>query len=70
MSQPTISHHLGVLKGVELVRSRKEGKHVYDAVEQDHVVECSGMLFAKLCCQEEAEEKANAAARWLKACGD
>ena len=38
MSQPTVSHHLGVLKGVGLVRGRKEGKHVYYAVEQNHVV--------------------------------
>jgi DNA-binding transcriptional ArsR family regulator len=69
ISQPTISHHLGILKGVGLVRSRKEGKHVYYAVEQDHVVECCGMLFAKFCCEEEAEEKAEAAARWLEAQG-
>ena len=69
MSQPTISHHLGILKGVGLVRSRKEGKHVYYAVEQDHVVECCGMLFAKFCCEEEAEEMANAAAGWLAAQG-
>ena len=67
MSQPTISHHLGVLKGVGLVRSRKEGKHVYYAVEQDHVVECCGMLFAKFCCEEEAQERADAAVRWLEA---
>jgi ArsR family transcriptional regulator len=66
MSQPTISHHLSILKGVGLVRGRKEGKHVYYAVEQDHVVACCGMLFAKFCCEEEAEEKADAAARWLE----
>ena len=47
MSQPTISHHLGVLKGVGLVRSRKEGKHVFYAIEQDNVMECCGMLIAK-----------------------
>ena len=67
MSQPTISHHLGILRGVGLVRSRKEGKHVYYAVEQDHVVECCGMLFAKFCCEEKAQERADAAARWLEA---
>jgi ArsR family transcriptional regulator len=61
MSQPTISHHLGILKGVGLVRSRKEGKHVYYAVEQDHVVECCGMLFAKFCCEEEAQGYQDAA---------
>ena len=69
IEQSTASHHLGILKGVGLVRSRKEGKHVYYAVEQDHVVECCGMLFAKFCCEEEAEEMANAAAGWLAAQG-
>jgi ArsR family transcriptional regulator len=59
MSQPTISHHLGILKGVGLVRSRKSGKYVYYAIDQDHVVECCGMLFAKFCCEEETEGKAN-----------
>ena len=66
MSQPTISHHLGILKGVGLVRSRKAGKHVYYSIDQGYVVECCGMLFTKFCCEEEAEEKASAAARWLE----
>ena len=66
MSQPTVSHHLGILKGVGLVRSRKEGKHVYYAIDQGHVVECCGMLFAKFCCEEEADEMAKAATLWLE----
>ena len=47
LSQPTISHHLGILKSAGLVSSRKEGKQVYYALNQDNVVECCGMLMAK-----------------------
>ena len=47
MSQPTISHHLSVLKSLGLVSSRKEGRQVYYAINQENVVECCGMLMAK-----------------------
>jgi ArsR family transcriptional regulator len=47
MSQPAISHHLGVLKQFNLVTSRKEGKQVFYAINRDNVVECCGQLMAK-----------------------
>ena len=47
MSQPTISHHLSVLKQFNLVTSRKEGKQVFYAINQDNVTECCGQLVAK-----------------------
>ncbi len=47
MSQPTISHHLGVLRQVGLVTCRKEGKQVFYAINRDNVVECCGQLIAK-----------------------
>ena len=53
MSQPTISHHLGILKNLGLVTSRKEGKHVYYDIAQDNVIECCGMLVAKFGCEPE-----------------
>jgi DNA-binding transcriptional ArsR family regulator len=56
MSQPTVSHHLNVLKSLGLVSSRKEGKHVYYSINRENVVECCGMLVAKfeggLSCDE------------------
>ncbi len=48
MSQPTISHHLHILKQVGLVNSRKEGKQVFYAIDRENVIECCGKLFAKL----------------------
>jgi ArsR family transcriptional regulator len=46
LSQPTISHHLLLLKRAGLVKSRKQGKQVFYAIAQDNVVECCGMLLA------------------------
>ncbi len=47
VSQPTISHHLNFLKQVNLVTSRREGKQIYYAVNQNNITECCGMLFTK-----------------------
>ena len=55
MSQPTISHHLNVLRQFGLVSSRKEGKHVFYAINRDNVVECCGRLIAKFDAQEVCE---------------
>jgi ArsR family transcriptional regulator len=55
MSQPTISHHLNVLKQFGLVTDRKEGRQVYYAINRDNVVECCGQLMAKFDAQEVCE---------------
>lgn len=52
MSQPTISHHLNVLKQFGLVASRKEGKQVFYSVRRENVVECCGKLMAKFDAEE------------------
>jgi ArsR family transcriptional regulator len=52
MSQPTISHHLSILRRFNLVTSRKEGKLVYYALNQDNMVECCGQLITKFDTQE------------------
>jgi ArsR family transcriptional regulator len=54
-SQPTISHHLNVLKQIGLVTSRKEGKQVFYSINRDNVVECCGMLIAKFDSSEACE---------------
>lgn len=47
-SQPTISHHLKILKHEGLVTSRRSGKEILYALDQENVEECCGMLFARL----------------------
>ena len=46
-SQPTISHHLNILRQFGLVVSRKEGKQVFYSINHNNVVECCGQLVAK-----------------------
>jgi ArsR family transcriptional regulator len=55
MSQPTISHHLGILKQSQLVTSRREGKQVYYTLNHDNVVECCGMLMSKFEAEGDCE---------------
>ena len=46
-SQPTISHHLKILKQEGLVNSRREGKEILYSLNVENVDECCGMLWAK-----------------------
>jgi ArsR family transcriptional regulator len=55
ISQPSISHHLGVLKQFGLVTSRKEGQQVFYTINRDNVVECCGQLVAKFDAEEACE---------------
>ena len=47
LSQPTISHHLTLLKNAKLVTSRRDGKQVFYAIDRETVTSCCGSLFAK-----------------------
>lgn len=55
VSQPTISHHLNVLKQMGLVTSRREGKQVFYATDQQNVVQCCGLLIARLGAEQVCE---------------
>jgi DNA-binding transcriptional ArsR family regulator len=55
ISQPTISHHLGILKQYKLVTSRKEGKLVFYDINRNNLVECCGVLMAKFDAEEACE---------------
>lgn len=37
MSQPAVSHHLRVLRVMRLVAYRREGRHIYYRLDDDHV---------------------------------
>ena len=57
ISQPTISHHLSVLKQLGLLTSRKQGRQVYYAANRDNVVQCCGRLVARFTEEEVCEEQ-------------
>lgn len=42
--QPTVSHHLSILKDAGLVKSRPDGKHTYYILNQSRVENCCGQL--------------------------
>lgn len=44
VSQPTVSHHLAVLREADLVYTRREGKQVFYSLNQDAVAICCGTL--------------------------
>ena len=44
VSQPTVSHHLAILKEAGLVDTREEGKHTYYTLNQERVALCCGWL--------------------------
>jgi DNA-binding transcriptional ArsR family regulator len=46
-SQPTISHHLKILRQERLVDSRRKGKEIYYGLNEENVAECCGQLFAR-----------------------
>lgn len=44
VSQPTVSHHLAILKDAGLVKTRSEGKHTFYTLNQERVAACCGQL--------------------------
>jgi DNA-binding transcriptional ArsR family regulator len=50
MAQPSISHHLRILKEAGLVTARKRGKEVYYAINEEELSRCCGTFFDKFAC--------------------
>ena len=48
ISQPTISHHLQILRNSNLVATRKEGKNVYYYVKKEVVSGAFGNIIRKM----------------------
>ena len=46
-SQPTVSHHLAILRDAGLVNIRSEGKQTFYTLNQEHMVVCCGQLMIK-----------------------
>jgi ArsR family transcriptional regulator, arsenate/arsenite/antimonite-responsive transcriptional repressor len=44
VSQPTVSHHLAILRDAGLVKIRSEGKHTFYILNQEQLAVCCGRL--------------------------
>lgn len=44
VTQPTVSHHLSILRDAELVLTRREGKQIFYTLNQDAVAICCGQI--------------------------
>jgi len=47
VSQPTVSHHLAILREAGLVDSRSEGKQTFYTLNQERVARCCGQIMVK-----------------------
>lgn len=47
VGQPTVSHHLAILRSAGLVRSQQQGRRTLYTVDQRRVVACCGRLMVE-----------------------
>ena len=57
VSQPTVSHHLAILREAGLVKVRNEGKQSFYTLNQGRVAICCGNLIEVFAPQSEAADK-------------
>lgn len=57
VSQPTVSHHLAVLREADLVQARDEGKNTYYTLNQEKVAFCCGQLITTFAPETSAAKK-------------
>lgn len=55
-SQPTVSHHLAILREAGLVNVREEGKQTFYSLNQNRMVACCGQLMIQFAPEEKATE--------------
>ena len=54
VSQPTVSHHLAILREADLVAVRHEGKQSFYTLNQNRVVACCGQIMMVFAPEAEA----------------
>jgi len=57
VSQPTVSHHLAILREAGLADVREEGKQTFYTLNQERVVVCCGQLMIKFAPESETTKK-------------
>ena len=56
VTQPTVSHHLAILREAGLVNAREEGKQTFYSLNQEKVAFCCGQLMFKFAPETEMTE--------------
>ena len=56
LSQPTISHHLAILREAGLMDIREEGKQTFYTLNQERVAFCCGQLMIKFAPEEKSTQ--------------
>jgi ArsR family transcriptional regulator len=56
VSQPTVSHHLAILRESGLVNVREEGKQTFYSLNQERVAFCCGQLMIRFAPETETAE--------------
>jgi ArsR family transcriptional regulator len=56
VSQPTVSHHLAILRETGLVNVREEGKQTFYSLNQERMASCCGNLVIKFAPDTQAAE--------------
>jgi DNA-binding transcriptional ArsR family regulator len=54
VSQPTVSHHLAILRDAGLVNLREEGKQTFYTLNQEQVSFCCGQLMIQFAPEEKS----------------
>jgi len=57
VSQPTVSHHLAILREANLVTVREEGKQTFYSLNQENIAICCGQLMIKFAPKTVTTEK-------------
>ena len=57
VSQPTVSHHLAILREAGLVDVREEGKQTFYSLNQERVAFCCGQLMIRFAPETETVKK-------------
>jgi ArsR family transcriptional regulator len=57
VTQPTVSHHLGVLRQAGLVDVHEQGKQTFYRLNQKRITECCGRLMINFAPEDEVTQK-------------
>jgi DNA-binding transcriptional ArsR family regulator len=57
VTQPTVSHHLAVLREAGLVEVNEQGKHTFYRLNQKAITDCCGMLMIHFAPEDEVTQQ-------------